>query len=142
MDLKKIEHQLIKNGVILFLIGLITGLSIQVLNNPRMGLAAHIEAIMNGFLLIIMGGIVWKRLSFGPKAEKVARYFMIYSAYANWVFIMLAAIFGTSRMTPLAGMGYTGAEWQEAIVSVGLATVSVTILVSAVIILIALKKRD
>ncbi|MBW6535801.1 MAG: hypothetical protein K0B11_12395 [Mariniphaga sp.] len=48
-------------GVFLFLLGLIVGLVVPVLANPRMGLSSHLEGVMNGMLLIIFG-LIWNRL--------------------------------------------------------------------------------
>ena len=42
-------------GLILFLLGLITGLLVPVLKNPRMGLAGHLGGMTNGPFLIIAG---------------------------------------------------------------------------------------
>ena len=41
--------------MLLFLLGLITGLVVQQLENPRMGLAAHLEGLMNGTFLLALG---------------------------------------------------------------------------------------
>jgi hydroxylaminobenzene mutase len=45
----------------LFLLGLLTGLVEQNLANQRMGLAAHLEGVMNGTFLLALGAI-WTRV--------------------------------------------------------------------------------
>ncbi|MCW2799587.1 MAG: hab, partial [Aeromicrobium sp.] len=40
-------------GLILFLLGLLTGLAIPALKNPRMGLAGHMVGMTNGPFLIV-----------------------------------------------------------------------------------------
>ena len=40
-------------GMFLFLLGLITGFASANLKNTRMGLAAHLEGVMNGTFLIV-----------------------------------------------------------------------------------------
>lgn len=55
------SDKLILLGLILFLIGLVIGLSVPFLQNPRMGLSAHLEAITNGMLLMILG-LIWQRI--------------------------------------------------------------------------------
>ena len=42
------KRRLIWHGTFLFLLGLLTGFVEQQFNNPRMGLAAHLEGVMNG----------------------------------------------------------------------------------------------
>lgn len=40
-------------GLILVLLGLITGVAIPALKNPRMGLASHLQGMTNGPLLVV-----------------------------------------------------------------------------------------
>jgi hypothetical protein len=46
------NRRLMWHGILLFLLGLVTGLAEQRFTNPRMGLAAHLEGVMNGTFLI------------------------------------------------------------------------------------------
>jgi hydroxylaminobenzene mutase len=41
--------------MLLFLLGLLTGFAVQRFTNPRMGLAAHLEGVMNGTFLLALG---------------------------------------------------------------------------------------
>jgi len=50
----KLSHKLVRHGMILFSLGLLTGFLIPVMRNPRMGLASHLEAIMNAMFLILL----------------------------------------------------------------------------------------
>ena len=50
-------HRLLQLGVTLFLLGLLVGFAVQSLANPRMGLASHIEGVMNGLFLMALGQI-------------------------------------------------------------------------------------
>ena len=49
------KRRLIWHGMFLFLLGLLTGFVEQQFNNPRMGLAAHLEGVMNETFLIALG---------------------------------------------------------------------------------------
>lgn len=42
-------------GLALFLIGLLTGLVIPALKNPRMALSSHLEGVLNGMFLVVLG---------------------------------------------------------------------------------------
>ena len=49
------KRRLMWHGMLLFLLGLITGLLEQRFTNVRMGLSAHLEGVMNGILLLALG---------------------------------------------------------------------------------------
>lgn len=95
---------LIAAGVTLFLLGLITGFAIPALANPRMGLSGHLEGVMNGTFLIAIGA-VWSKMTLSALLQRVTFWLLIYGTYANWLFVNLAAMFGTGEMTPIAGAG-------------------------------------
>lgn len=48
------SRRLMRLGVILFILGLLTGLAIPMLTNPRMGLSSHLEGVMNGTFLLVL----------------------------------------------------------------------------------------
>ena len=63
-------NKLVFLGLILFILGLLIGLFVQNMTNPRMALAAHLEGIMNGMFLIILR-IIWNRLILSKTVFKV-----------------------------------------------------------------------
>ena len=65
---------LIGGGVGLVMFGLLTGLVSGSLANPRMGLAAHVEALMNGIPLIALGA-AWRHVRLVGWPIKAARGF-------------------------------------------------------------------
>lgn len=130
-----ISRKIIAAGAILFLLGLITGFIIPLLENSRMGLAGHLEGVMNGTFLIAVGA-VWTRLILSTGFERTAFWLLLYGTYANWLFVLLAAIFGTSEMTPIAGAGYSGLPWQETLVTAGLSSVGIAMLIACIILVI------
>jgi hydroxylaminobenzene mutase len=86
--------------------------------------------VQNGMVLLIFG-LVWQRLNLAHRAARTAELASIFSMYAIWGALFLAAVFGTSRVTPIAGAGFEGAAWQELLVAVLLYTGSAGILVGA-----------
>ena len=126
-------------GMFLFLLGLLTGFIEQQLNNSRMGLAAHLEGVMNGTFLIAVGAI-WTEIKLPPRLKTTAYWSLLYGTYANWLVTLLAAIFGTNALTPLTGAGHQGQPWQEAIVTIGYTSVGIVIVVAAIIILWGLRR--
>ena len=54
--------------------------------------------------------------------------------------LALAAIFGTSRATPIAGAGFQGLPWQEIVVTALLYAGSVAVIVASILVLIGLAR--
>jgi hydroxylaminobenzene mutase len=89
-------------GMVLFLIGLITGLVMTRFKNPRMGLSAHLEGILNGMFLVV-AGMIWNELKISQPQKKLIIITLIYGTYMNWLTSAVAALPGTSKMTPVTG---------------------------------------
>jgi hypothetical protein len=62
IDMESTHRCLMWHGMCLFLLGLLTGFAEPRFPNMRMGLAAHLEGLMNG-LLLIAPGAVWIHVS-------------------------------------------------------------------------------
>ena len=122
--------RLCRHGALLLVLGLVSGALVSTLTNSRMGLSAHLAGVQNGMVLLIFG-LVWQRLSLSQRAIHVAELSSIFSMYAIWGALFLAAVFGTSRVTPIAGAGFEGAVWQEGLVAVLLYAGSAGILLGA-----------
>ena len=133
------RRRLLWHGMLLFLLGLVTGLFEQKLTNPRMGLAAHLEGLMNGTFLLALGA-AWQEVRLSPRKAGVAFGAALYGAYANWSFTTLAAIFGTAAMTPLASGIFKGQPWQELLVAFGFVSVALAMLVSSALLLWGFRK--
>lgn len=124
-------------GVLLFLLGLLTGLVTGAMNNPRMGLSSHLEGVLNGMFLVVLG-LLWGRLRLSARWLTALFWLALYGTYANWASTLAAAIFGTGRATPIAGAGHHGSAWQENLVDAGLYSLSVAMLAVCVIALVGL----
>lgn len=128
------------HGMLLFLLGLVTGLVVQQLENPRMGLAAHLEGLLNGTFLLALGA-TWSRVRLSPRAAKAAFSTALYGTYANWASTTIAAAFGTAAMTPLASGIHKGQPWQEVLVAFGFGSVALAMLFSSTLVLWGLRNR-
>jgi hydroxylaminobenzene mutase len=69
--MKLANRRLMWHGILLFLIGLITGLFEQHFTNMRMARAAHLEGVMNGTFLVALGAI-WREVRLPSIAEAEA----------------------------------------------------------------------
>jgi hydroxylaminobenzene mutase len=134
------NRRLMWHGMILFLLGLLTGFAEAHVTNVRMGLAAHLEGVMNGILLLALGAI-WPQLRLSKTGQAAAFWTALYSTYGNWFFVLLAAIFGTGALSPITAPGRKALPWKESLVTAGLMSVGVVVIVSTLIFLWGLRGR-
>lgn len=121
-------------GAVLFLAGLITGLATGLMANPRMGLSAHMQGLTNGMFLLAVGAS-WRFVSSGPKTSKVIFGLLAYGTVANWLSTALAAIWNTGELTPIHGPQPSAAPWQEMIVSFGLLSLTVSMILGTLLLI-------
>ena len=133
-------RRLLWHGLLLFLLGLLTSLVVPALQNPRMGLSAHLEGVMNGGFLAILG-LAWEQFVLPARAKAALFWLALYGTYMNWVSTLLAAGLGTNRRTPIAGAGFGGPAWQENLIEVGLLSLSMAILAAVLLALWGLRRR-
>lgn len=133
------SRRLIWYGMFLFLLGLLTGFVEPKFANPRMGLAAHLEGVMNGIFLVALGA-AWAHVRLSPGLSSTAYWTALYGTYANWAVTSLAAILGTAALSPITGAGHGGRPWEEAIVTVGFLSVSIAIVACSILVLWGLRR--
>jgi hydroxylaminobenzene mutase len=134
------ERRLLWHGMILFLLGLLVGLAENHVINPRMGLAAHLEGLMNGTFLVAVG-VAWHYVDLTPGIARLAFWMLLYGAYANLFVTTLAAVIGASSLSPVTGAGHKASEGQETLVTIGFVTVGIAMLVSTLLIIWGLQRR-
>ncbi|MGV9823566.1 hydrogenase [Nocardia xishanensis] len=132
------DMHLIRLGILLFLLGLLTGLAVPKLKNPRMGLSSHLEGAMNGTFLVVVG-LIWSRLELSHAWLIVTFWLVVYAAYANWLATLLAAVWGAGApLMPIAARDRTGSASQERVIRILLISVAVSIIAGCVLILVGL----
>jgi hydroxylaminobenzene mutase len=124
----------------LFLLGLLTGFVEQQFTNVRMGLAAHLEGVMNGIFLVALGA-VWTEVRLTPRLKVAAYWSALYGTYANWAVTTLAAIFGSAALSPITAAGRSAQPWQESVVTFGFMSVGIVIVASSILVLWGLRRR-
>ena len=133
------KRRLIWHGMFLFLLGLLTGFLEQSFSNPRMGLTAHLEGVMNGTFLVAVGAI-WNEVKLSRGLKAAAYWSGLYGTYANWASTLLAAIFGTGALSPITAPGRVAMPWQEGLVTFGFMSCGLAIIASAVLVLWGLRR--
>lgn len=136
-----IGKRFLQLGALLFLLGLISGLITGAMANPRMGLSAHLEGVMNGTFLLAVGAI-WSQVVLSSRLQKTTFYAFAFGTTVNWMVVQLAALWGTGRMTPIAAPGREAAAWQEAIVSAGLISLTIAMLIGSGLLLFGVVRRS
>lgn len=80
-------------------------------------------------------------LNFSPRQAGPTRAAFLYGTYANWGSSCLAAGWGTSRLTPLSGAGFSSAPSKETVVQALQVSLALAILGGAVSVLHALRRK-
>ncbi|TGY87810.1 hydrogenase [Marinicauda algicola] len=124
--------RLMQLGAVLFVLGLLSGFVTGAMENPRMGLSAHLQGITNGTFLLAAGA-VWGRVQLPGTLKALAFWLFAAGTTGNWLTVQLAALWGAGSMMPLAAPGFVAEPWQEQVVTAGLLAVSVTMLAGGVL---------
>lgn len=129
---------LVKLGLVLFLIGLLTGFAGPAVKNPRMALSSHLEAVLNGMFLVLLG-LLWPHVDLPHPWGATAIALIVYAAYANWLATLLAALWGAGRrLAPIAAGDHEGSAAKENVVSFLLLSLAVAIILGVVIVIVGI----
>jgi hydroxylaminobenzene mutase len=129
-----IPQQLLISGTVLFLFSLLIGFAVPVLRNPRMGVSVHVAGVESGIVLWVLG-LMWPRLALPAGMQLATQLLAVLGLYAIFASLLLAALWGTSRATPIAGAGHQASRPREATVTVLLGSGSIAILIAAALVL-------
>lgn len=132
-----LARTLLVHGTILFLLGLLNGLIVQQFLNPRMGLSAHLAGVQNALVLWAFG-LMWAYVGLRRWLQLLAAWSAIFSMYAIWLGLLLAAVWGASGSVPIAGAGYSASSGKELAVTTLIVTGSVAIIIAAIFVLYGL----
>lgn len=138
--IKNQGNKLIYYGILLFFFGLIVGLFVPIMANPRMGVSSHLEGIMNGIFLVVLG-LIWGKVELSEKWLKITFWLSIYGTFANWFGILFASVFNAGKMLNIAANGQEGSAVEEIIVNFFLFSLSIAMIIICVAVLIGLKRN-
>ena len=98
MDIDPLRRRLAASGAWLFALGMVTGLwAAAVLTGrvsvtlPRLALAAHLNALLGGMWLVLVGTTL-DMLHYGEIGRRRLAWVVIVPAWANWSITLLASI--------------------------------------------------
>jgi (hydroxyamino)benzene mutase len=123
-------------GLVLFLLGLLTGFAVLGLKNPRMALSSHLEGVLNGMFLVLLG-LLWPHIHLPHRWGLTAVALVVYAAYANWLATLLAAAWGAGgRLAPIATGEHVASAGKERSVAFLLLSLAVAIVVGVGIVIV------
>lgn len=132
------QDALITLGLVLFLLGLLTGLAVPTFKNPRMAVASHLQGMTNGPFLVLVG-LLWPRLELNAPWDLVAVCSLVYGTYANWLATQLGALWGAGyRFAPGATGDHRAPAVRERIVDVLLLTLAPAMVIGTVILIVGI----
>jgi hydroxylaminobenzene mutase len=113
------SRQILVQGLVLVMVGLLFGFVVPHTPYPRLALGAHVQFVTNGLLFLVMGVLLLKLPhSVGPKSTVV----MLLATWLTWLMALSEAAnawWGTTQMLPIAAgeaKASGGAAWQELVV--------------------------
>ena len=135
-------RRMIQLGVLLLLLGLLTGVIVPALAVPRLGLSAHILGSSGGVFLVVFG-LLWPQVRLEPRAARLGFACAVYSFYGGWLMPLLGGLWGAgATMLPLAAGSARGTPFQEAVIATGLITSAVAIVAVCLLVLWGLRGPD
>jgi (hydroxyamino)benzene mutase len=144
MDQANLKEQqsgrLIYFGMFLFFLALLVGLGAPLLANPRLGISCHVEGVLNGIFLIILG-LIWGRLALSARWLVITFWLSLYGTFSNWLANLIAAIFNAGRHLNIATSGKGGAPLADDIIDFLLVSLTIAMLIICTTILLGLYKN-
>jgi hydroxylaminobenzene mutase len=136
-------RRLMFNGVLVFLLGLSTGLILDfgLFTNARMGLAAHLEGVLNGLFLAVLG-LIWPNVRLSPTLKVVTRWLAVGGAYLNWIAAFWAAVMGRGRTSPIHPADRPNYFGEHLIVETALALLAVAFITTCLLVLFGLRRQQ
>jgi hydroxylaminobenzene mutase len=132
-------RELLRLGAVLFLVGLLVGLGIPHFAAPRQALSAHLLAITQATLLMVLG-VVWPRLRLSSRQSRLSSGLGIYGVPAAWLATLLAAIWKAgATMMPMSSGGVYGTPAQESAIRLLLISAALCQVILALVVLWGLR---
>jgi (hydroxyamino)benzene mutase len=131
---EQMSRKLLRWGMALFLLGLLTGSAFPIMANTRMGMSSHLAGLMNGMFLVILG-LVWPKLRLGEKPLRVGFYLALFGSFVNWGNTCLSAFIGAGEsIMPIASAGFRGSDAQELLITTGCVSLAIAIFAASAIV--------
>jgi len=138
MPTTDLGRRLAWHGVLLFFLSLLEGMFVYSMRNPRMGLTTHVGGITTALFFLAIAAL-WGHVRLSHRVATAAWWTTVLGGYGSVASLLLAALLGTSRATPIAGAGFSAPGWQETLVTAALAITGVPVLIASLLLLWGLR---
>jgi hypothetical protein len=138
--IEKQSDRLIFFGMLLFFLALVIGLIAPLLANPRLGISCHVEGVLNGIFLIVLG-LIWNKVALSGRWMIITYWLSIYGTFSNWLAYLIAAIFNAGRHLTIATKGKEGAPLADDIIDFLLVFLTIAMLTICITIIIGLYRN-
>ena len=102
---------------------------------PRLALSAHLIGLLQGIFLIVTG-LLWPRLAFGPVSGRFAFWLLIYGCLAAWAANVAGAALGAgSGIVPIAAGAAQGSAGEELFLTLLLRSAGLALIVALALLL-------
>jgi len=133
-----IDLRLARHGVVVLLLGLLTGFVIPDFHNPHVGDAAHLVGLIGGFGIIALG-LLWPRLNLGRFWSGAGAWMIAVSLYLNWLGCVFRGAFGSGPDVTNSAVLGSPVLWDRA-GQVALVTGAWLSLFATIVVLVGLRK--
>jgi hydroxylaminobenzene mutase len=110
------------------------------MGNPRMALSSHLEGVMNGMFLVLIG-LIWHKLKLSAKWLNITFWLALYGTFANWAAILIASIFNGGKTLTVAANGQESSAPIEGLIMAMLVSLSLAMVIICITILVGLKRN-
>ena len=138
--IEKQSNRLILMGMLLFFLALVIGVIAPLLANPRLGISCHVEGVLNGIFLIVLG-LIWNKVALSEKWTRITFWLSLYGTFANWLGYLISAVFNAGRHLTIATNGHAGPVWADDIVDFLLLSLTVAMLTICTTVIIGLYRN-
>ena len=138
--LEKQSDRLILFGMLLFFLALIVGVIAPLLANPRLGISCHVEGVLNGIFLIVLG-LIWNKVALSVRWMRITFWLSLYGTFANWFGYLISAVFNAGRHLTIATKGQAGPPLADNIVDFLLLSLTVAMLTICTAVIIGLNRN-
>jgi len=107
----------------------------------RMGLAAHLEGVLNGLFLAVLG-LIWPNVRLSPAVKVVTRWLAVGGAYLNWFAAFWAAVMGRGRTSPIHPADRPNYFGEHLIVETALALLALAFITTCLLVLFGLRRQQ
>jgi hydroxylaminobenzene mutase len=104
VDVDPLRRRLAVSGAWLFALGMVTGVWVAVVFTervavalPRLALAAHLNALLGGLWLVLVGNTL-DMLSYGEVGRRRLAWAVTVPAWANWLVTLAASVLGVTGL--------------------------------------------